>query len=282
MIKEILIKIGAKVIFIQRNIRRIINNSYENTEENIEKKVTNELLKNNNYKIKNKKIKNILIIIILLFPISVYNFQLNLEIILIIILIILYKKNLPKINEKKKQKEILKVLPFVLRQISIELKAGIGLFDALKTISKSNYGELSEEFRITLNEIQYGVNYNEAFKKLTDRINLEIFTKVIHQIVRTLNNGGNLSNTLDTIANENSKNMKIKYKEYSEKLNSIMILYMFIAVLIPVIVFVMIIASTTVMGSIIKPELLIILYLFFFPLIISMIIIFIKSMEPTI
>lgn len=282
MIKEILIKIGAKVIFIQRNVRRIINNSYENTEENIEKKVTNELLKNNNYKIKNKKIKNILIIIILLFPISVYNFQLILEIILIIILIILYKKNLPKINEKKKQKEILKVLPFALRQISIELKAGIGLFDALKTISKSNYGELSEEFRITLNEIQYGVNYNEAFKKLTDRINLEIFTKVIHQIVRTLNNGGNLSNTLDTIANENSKNMKIKYKEYSEKLNSIMILYMFIAVLIPVIVFVMIIASTTVMGSIIKPELLIILYLFFFPLIISMIIIFIKSMEPTI
>lgn len=282
MIKEILIKIGAKVIFIQRNVRGIINNNYENTEENIEKKVTNELLKNNNYKIKNKKIKNILIIITLLLPISVYNFQLILEIILIIILIILYKKNLPKISEKKKQKEILKVLPFALRQISIELKAGIGLFDALKTISKSNYGELSEEFRITLNEIQYGVNYNEAFKKLTDRINLEIFTKVIHQIVRTLNNGGNLSNTLDTIANENSKNMKIKYKEYSEKLNSIMILYMFIAVLIPVIVFVMIIASTTVMGSIIKPELLIILYLFFFPLIISMIIIFIKSMEPTI
>ena len=165
--------------------------------------------------------------------------------------------------------------------MSTQLKAGMGLYDSMKNIANSNYGALSEEFQITLNEIQYGTNYIEAFEGLSGRTRLQSMDKLVSQIIRTLNNGGNLADTLNTLADENSYNMKIKYKEYSEKLNAIMLLYMFIAVLFPVILFIMIIAATTVMGSIIEPELLLILYLFFFPMIISFMILLIKRMEPT-
>ena len=99
---------------------------------------------------------------------------------------------------------------------------------------------------------------------------------------RTLKNGGNLADILNTMANENSENMKIKYKQYSQKLNSVMLIYMFISVLIPTITFIMIIAASMIMGPIIPPELFILLYLVFFPLIVVLMVIFIKSMEPTI
>ena len=119
-----------------------------------------------------------------------------------------------------------------------------------------------------MNEIKYGTNYIEAFENLSKRINLPIMEKIVSHMTRTIINGGNLADTLNILANENSRNMQIKYKEYSEKLNSLMILYMFTTVVIPVILFIMIIAATTVIGPIVKAEILLVLYLFFFPIII--------------
>lgn len=281
--KRTLIIIGQKSIYLIDTIRlkKYKSTKYEN--QNIKTSTLNEIIKNN--KDENKKDKNKKRYLLIIFPLILlltYNLTIFLEISSFITIILIYIKFLPKIKKEKRKQEILKYLPYALRQLSTQLKAGIGLYDSMKTISKSNYGSLSEEFNITLTEIQYGVNYVEAFNNLSQRTNTPILNKVINQIIRTLNNGGNLADTLNSIANENSYNLKIKYKEYSQKLNAIMLIYMFIAVLLPVITFIMIIAATTVMGSIIKEELLFILYLIFFPMIILLMIILIKRMEPTI
>lgn len=280
MLKEVFIKIGQQTIKIYKNLsknKQIVN------EEKIENKTFNELIKQNKNK-ENKINKDFLFIPLLFITVFIITKSMDLSLKLGIILIgyPILKSNIPKIKSEKRKKEIVREFPYALRQISTQLKAGIGLYDSMKSIADSNYGILSEEFQITLNEIQYGSNYVESFENLSKRINLPSIEKFVGQIIRTLNNGGNLAETLNTLADENSYNMKIKYKEYSEKLNAIMLLYMFIAVLFPVILFILIIAATTVMGSIIQPELLLILYLFFFPLIISFMIILIKRLEPNI
>lgn len=280
MLKEVFIKIGQHTIKIYKNLsknKQIVN------EEKIENKTFNELIKQNKNK-ENKIKKDFLFIPLLFITVFIITKSMDLSLKLGILLIgyPILKSNIPKIKSEKRKKEIVREFPYALRQISTQLKAGIGLYDSMKSIADSNYGILSEEFQITLNEIQYGSNYVESFENLSKRINLPSIEKFVGQIIRTLNNGGNLAETLNTLADENSYNMKIKYKEYSEKLNAIMLLYMFIAVLFPVILFILIIAATTVMGSIIQPELLLILYLFFFPLIISFMIILIKRLEPNI
>lgn len=280
MLKEVFIKIGQQTIKIYKNLsknKQIVN------EEKIENKTFNELIKQNKNK-ENKIKKDFLFIPLLFITVFIITKSMDLSLKLGILLIgyPILKSNIPKIKSEKRKKEIVREFPYALRQISTQLKAGIGLYDSMKSIADSNYGILSEEFQITLNEIQYGSNYVESFENLSKRINLPSIEKFVGQIIRTLNNGGNLAETLNTLADENSYNMKIKYKEYSEKLNAIMLLYMFIAVLFPVILFILIIAATTVMGSIIQPELLLILYLFFFPLIISFMIILIKRLEPNI
>ncbi len=280
--QKLFIFIGSYAIKTKREIKyKIKNNKTKKSKKTINDTITTKILENNQNNIKKPKIWLFLIILFSIF-ILILNTEIGLEIILIIFLLNFIKKKLPKIKEDKKRSEILKVLPFALRELSTQLKAGIGIFDAMQTIADSEYEPLSTEFQITLKDIKYGTNYIEAFDKLSKRVNSKVLDNVINQITRTLINGGNLSNTLNTIANDNSRNIKIKYKEYSEKLNSIMLLYMFIAVLIPVILFIMIVAATTVMGSIINPEVLLILYLFFFPMIIIIMIIFIKNLEPTV
>lgn len=280
MLKEILIKIGSITIIIVRKIfDKNDNNKYSKS---IENQTTDELIKINKKKRKKIKYNTLLLIptILLIIFICSRNIKITLEISVLAGIIILFKRNIPRIKEENRKNEINQKLHYALRQMSTQLKAGIGLYDTMRIISESNYGSLSDEFNITLTEIQYGTTYTEAFEKLSKRVKLKSMDKVISQIIRTLNNGGNLADTLNTLADENSYNMKLKYKEYSEKLNAIMLLYMFIAVLLPVISFIMIIAATTVIGSIVQPELLILIYLVFFPMIIVFMIMFIKRLEP--
>lgn len=286
MIKQIITKIGSITIKLYRTSHERINRNVDDEEKyekkDIDKETINEILKTNK-KEETKKINNnsIITLILLIILAAIFKNIILLEILVIVIIFLIFYKTYPKIRENNRQKNVIRELPYALRQISIELKAGIGLFDAIKTIANGDYGELSQEFNITLEEIYYGKNYNDAFKGLVERNNKKIMKKTINQIIRTLNNGGNLAKTLKLLSNEYSHEMKIKYKEYSEKLNAIMLLYMFIAVLIPVILFIMIIAATTVIGPIIQGELLIILYLVFFPIIVMTMMLFIRRLKPT-
>jgi flagellar protein FlaJ len=74
----------------------------------------------------------------------------------------------------------------------------------------------------------------------------------------------------------------MKLKDYAQKLNSFTMIYMFIAILAPVITLIMLIAASTVMGAVLPPVLLLIMYLFFFPLIVAFMAFMIKRLEPQI
>jgi flagellar protein FlaJ len=75
--------------------------------------------------------------------------------------------------------------------------------------------------------------------------------------------------------------MRMKLKDYAQKLNSFTMIYMFVAILGPVILMIMLIAASTVMGkSMFPPAVLLILYLFFFPMIVGFMAFMIKRLEP--
>ncbi|MDZ4171366.1 MAG: type II secretion system F family protein, partial [Methanobacteriaceae archaeon] len=107
--------------------------------------------------------------------------------------------------------------------------------------------------------------------------------RAIYQITRTLSSGGDLAKTLNVIADDIAYEMRMKLKDYSQKLNSFTMIYMFVAVLGPVIFMIMLLAASTVMGgALFPPIVLIILYLFFFPMVVGFMAFMIKRLEPKI
>ncbi|MGN0176629.1 MAG: type II secretion system F family protein [Methanobrevibacter sp.] len=188
----------------------------------------------------------------------------------------------PQIQQQRNYSDINQELPYALRHISIELKSGKGLHDTLRTIKNANYGSLSQEFTRVLEEIKFGKPTEESLLEMSTRIKSEGLSRAIHQIISTLRVGGNLSNSLDIIAKDISFDMQIKLKEYSQKLNSFILIYTFIAILAPVISLIMLMASSTVMGDIISSGLLFIIYGLFFPLLVIFMGVFIKKIEPKI
>lgn len=197
---------------------------------------------------------------------------------MIYILIIYY----PQIKEKNDYSDLNRELPYALRHMGTELKSGKGLHDTLATIRNAGYGSLSKELTRVLEEIKYGKSTEDSLLEMSHRVKSEGLSRTVHQIIGTLRVGGNLANNLDIIAKDISFEAQIKLKEYSQKLNSFILIYTFIAILAPVIILIMLMASSTVMGDVISGNLLLIIYGLFFPLVVTFMGIFIKKLEPRI
>ena len=169
----------------------------------------------------------------------------------------------PQIKEQRGYSDLNQELPYALRHMSIELKAGRGLHDSLITIRNANYGSLSREFNRVLEEIKFGKSTEDSLMEMSRRVKSEGLTRAIHQIIGTLRVGGNLASSLEIIAKDISLDMQIKLKEYAQKLNSFILIYTFVAILAPVISLIMLMAGSTVMGDIISSELLFVIYTIF-------------------
>ncbi len=187
---------------------------------------------------------------------------------------------LPNMKSGSRSNEVSRELPFALRQMATELRAGIGMHDSMRSVALSGYGALSEEFARVLEEIKYGETTEKALIDMSDRVDSEGLQRAVFQITRTLSSGGDLAKTLNVIAEDIAYELRMKLKDYAQKLNSFTMIYMFVAILGPVICMIMLIAASTVMGALLPPIVLLLMYLFLFPMIVGFMAFMIKRLEP--
>ena len=111
---------------------------------------------------------------------------------LIILMMSVVLVYLPNIKSGSRSNEASRELPFALRQMATELRAGIGMHDSMRSVALSGYGPLSEEFARALEEIKYGETTEKALVDMSDRINSEGLRRAVYQITRTLSSGGDI------------------------------------------------------------------------------------------
>lgn len=230
--------------------------------------------------IKKSTITTISLLFILLF--FIMPFEISAIYLVTIAMLYIFLIYYPNIKQQRNYSDLNQELPYALRHMGIELKSGKGLHDTLLTIRDSDYGTFSKEITRVLEEVKYGKSTEDSLLEMSRRIKSEGLARAVQQIVGTLRVGGNLAYSLEIIAKDISFEMQIKLKEYSQKLNSFILIYTFIAILAPVISLIMLMAGSTVMGDIISSSLLMLIYGVFFPMIVMFMGIFIKKLEPKI
>ena len=221
-----------------------------------------------------------LLIIIVLFVSYFVSFEIGLMILLLFALLTIALVYMPQIKRQNKYSQFSNELPYALRQLSTELRSGKSLFDALDSVVKADYGVLSVEFSRLLGEVRYGESTENAFIHLNSRVKSKGLSRASSEILSTLRVGGNLSNSLSIIAEDINFDMRMKLKEYSQKLNAFIMIYTFLAILAPVIVLTLLLAASIVMGDVVPANLILVLYGLFFPMIIVFLGFLIKKMEP--
>lgn len=188
----------------------------------------------------------------------------------------------PQIIQQRTYNDLNLELPYALRHMGIELKSGKGLHDTLVTVANEDYGSFSKELTRVLEEVRYGQSTENSLLEMARRVNSDGLSRCVQQIVGTLRVGGNLAHSLEVIADDISFDMHVKLKDYSQRLNAFILIYTFVAILAPVILLIMLMAASTVLGDILSPSIIMMLYVGLFPMAVVVMGLFIKKLEPKI
>ncbi len=180
-------------------------------------------------------------------------------------LVLIIAKIYPNSKVKGRSDSFGREMPFALRHMATQLSSGSGLLETMRSVSVSDYGILSEEFKKAILEIERGATIEEAFERMNIRIDSQGLKKASRQIASTLRTGGNLANTLKIIAEEVATEMRMKLKDFIQVLNTFSLMYMFITVVAPVLITTLVIAMGIAMkGLPISADIMWLLYVAFF------------------
>lgn len=138
----------------------------------------------------------------------------------------------PKLLARKRMKDLETNLLFALRHLLIEVRSGIPLFDAMLGIT-SGYGEISDEFKRVIKEINGGKKETQALNEAAERNPSLYFRRVVWQLVNALKGGGDIGDTLEAITNNFAKKQSIEIKDYGQQLNPFTMVYMIVSVILP-------------------------------------------------
>ncbi|HII39351.1 TPA: hypothetical protein HA318_05105 [Candidatus Micrarchaeota archaeon] len=125
-------------------------------------------------------------------------------------------------------------LPFALRHLSTQIKAGVSLNRALTSLGTTDYGVLTQEVKRTLAELEGGESTESALLKLASRNRSRGLRRAVIQITRALRTGGNLAEIISSIAEDIAFESRMKIRDFTELLNIISIFYIMTAVVAPV------------------------------------------------
>jgi len=153
--------------------------------------------------------------------------------ILISLISFMYIMFYPKLLIVRKVKDLENNLLYGLRHLTIQVKSGVSLFDALVSVSRQNYGNLSNEFGLCTKKISTGVPEDRALEELALKNPSLHFRRVIWQIINSMKAGTDLRDTLESIVNNISSEQRIAIRKYGSQLNPLAMMYMMLAVIIP-------------------------------------------------
>ncbi len=139
----------------------------------------------------------------------------------------------PRVRASKKVKGIERNLLPALQNMLIELNAGVPLFNIMVSISQSNYGEVSKEFRKVVNQINTGTPQIKALEESAVSNPSIFYRRTIWQLVNGMKGGAEISKVIQESIDLLSDEQLLQVQKYGSQLNPLAMFYMLVAVIMP-------------------------------------------------
>lgn len=195
------------------------------------------------------------------------------------LLLFFYYWAYPKILSEKVAQQEEKDLIFVLKDLLLQMSAGVPLYDAVQTLSFAGYGAVSESFGRVVREVKLGKTLESALENLALSTKSGYMRKTVWQLVNGYRAGANLQAILRDLVRDLTLRQRDLIKSYSQELNMWTLVYMMFAVVAPTIGATMLVVLSTVAGGGVTPATFVLLAVSCF-LIQIVLIGFVKSRRP--
>jgi flagellar protein FlaJ len=140
---------------------------------------------------------------------------------------------LPSLKMAKSRREIDKNLEYMLKDMQIQLTAGMPLFDIFVTIVNGDYGGCSKVSRKIVEEVQSGQSIITTLDDAGMLSPSEYMRRVLWQIVNALKTGSNVGVSLKMISKEIRDEKENAITSYTQELGLLSLIYMIFAVILP-------------------------------------------------
>ena len=104
--------------------------------------------------------------------------------------------------KQKKKKEVEDKLPDFLRDIASSTASGMTIYDAIRSASEGDYGELTSELKMMVSQLSWGISIQDALNNFAKRINTNEVKRLAITINKALEIGGNTSSVFNSAAKE--------------------------------------------------------------------------------
>ncbi|MBD3260142.1 MAG: hypothetical protein GF334_00405, partial [Candidatus Altiarchaeales archaeon] len=149
------------------------------------------------------------------------------------VLALVYMVFLPKLKINQRGRLIDRDLEYVLKDIQIQLTAGVPLFDTFVNIARGEYGECSIISKGIIREVEAGKAMGDVLDDVGMWSPSEFLRKSLWQIVNALRSGSDVAEALEVISKEIRLDKENRIKSYSKELNLWGLIYMMVAVILP-------------------------------------------------
>jgi flagellar protein FlaJ len=113
------------------------------------------------------------------------------------------------------------------------VRSGVTLFDSMVSVSRADYGLVSEVFDDAVRRISTGVRDVDALEELGLKNPSLYFRRSLWQIANAIRSGADIAATLENILNNLANEQRVLLRRYGAQLNPLAFMYMMFGVIIP-------------------------------------------------
>lgn len=116
-------------------------------------------------------------------------------------------------TKKKREKEVIRVLPMYLEFISMSVEAGLNLNGAIgQAVDKGPAGAMRNEFQIVMRDIRAGASRADALTRLAERVDIKEVSSFVRAVIQAERLGSSMGNLLK-IQSEQRRNERFQRAE---------------------------------------------------------------------
>ncbi len=154
----------------------------------------------------------------------------------------------PKLKIRDIANAINKELGFAIRDLLIQLKGGVSLYEAMISIAEGGYGELSKMFKRVIFLVNSGYTDSAALQKVALESKSDFLRKIIWQLANGVEKGGNLSSLLESISTYIDRYNERTIKSYLSTMNMVILIFFLIGITLPSLGIVFLVVLSSVGG----------------------------------
>lgn len=155
----------------------------------------------------------------------------------------------PRIIAGKMAEMIERDLIFALKDLLLNVSAGLTLFESLDRVAKEDHGLVSEEFQAVVEDTNRGMPLDEALEELALKTSSEYMRNALWQIINATKAGTSVREALAGIIDALIREHKRRIRNFIQELNMLSMVYMLFAVAIPTIIMTVMVVLTSLMGT---------------------------------